>query len=315
MPATLPSLAQMLTDFHAKNPPAAPGAPSTRNLTPALTELRRSLLDSEVAELHEAVESGDLTGILKEACDVIFVVAGTALALGLPLDEGLLLVYLSNMSKTPAADGAGKAVKGDGYQPAEPLLAALIRHRISYPGATRALAGRDERRAQLRAAISTTLGDNADSRTVNALMALVEAETVTLEQQVTGLKSLLDEHEAAILWGTACWSCTILLDLNYEDNMRAEQAERRAAAAECTLAGKLRLDDDDLGRAVREEWIGAVLEHIPHPKRSWTESWAETDDFQRLADRRIGRRLAAIGWTLAMQQIRAGGRPDDLAGS
>jgi phosphoribosyl-ATP pyrophosphohydrolase len=109
-------LEAMLREFHAKVPPAAP-VRATPITDPAVRRLRRRLLDDEVAELHEAVESGDPAAIGHEAADVIYAAAGTAVAAGVPIDQILAAVHAANMTKDPGP--AGKAVKGPGFQPAD----------------------------------------------------------------------------------------------------------------------------------------------------------------------------------------------------
>ncbi len=109
-------LEAMLREFHAKFPPAAP-LRATAVTDPSLRALRRRLLDEEVGELHEAVESGDPAAIGKEAADVIYTAAGTAVAAGVPIDLILAAVHAANMTKDPGPDG--KAVKGPGYRAAD----------------------------------------------------------------------------------------------------------------------------------------------------------------------------------------------------
>jgi hypothetical protein len=109
-------LEAMLRAFHTQIPPAAP-LRATGITDPDLRALRRQLLDEEVGELHAAVESGDVAAILKEAADVIYAAAGTAVAAGGPIDQALAAVHASNMTKEPGP--GGKAVKGPGYQPAD----------------------------------------------------------------------------------------------------------------------------------------------------------------------------------------------------
>jgi predicted HAD superfamily Cof-like phosphohydrolase len=106
----------MLREFHARIPPAVP-ARATPITDPGLRKLRRRLLDEEVSELHEAVDTGDLAAIGKEAADVIYAAAGTAVAAGLPIDLILSAVHAANMTKDPGPDR--KAVKGAGYRPAD----------------------------------------------------------------------------------------------------------------------------------------------------------------------------------------------------
>lgn len=98
-----------------------------------LRALRERLIEEEFAELAEAMWQQDPAQILKEACDLIYVVKGTLVAFGLHPVAGAAFeeVHSSNMSKL-GADGQpivrdGKVVKGPNYRPARmaPLLARI----------------------------------------------------------------------------------------------------------------------------------------------------------------------------------------------
>lgn len=89
-------------------------------------KLRKELIKEEVTELLEAIDSDDLAHILKETCDVLYVVIGTTITYGLHtrLDRAMLEVTRSNMSKL-GADGQpmrridGKIIKGPNYSEAD----------------------------------------------------------------------------------------------------------------------------------------------------------------------------------------------------
>lgn len=103
---------------------------------PEETQLRMRLIEEEFDEVkHELVQLliderngdygaylGTLGRLLKELCDLRYVVEGTAVAYGLPIDEAYVEVHRSNMSKLgadgrPIHDERGKALKGPNYQP------------------------------------------------------------------------------------------------------------------------------------------------------------------------------------------------------
>lgn len=99
-----------------------------------LRKLRISLMREELWELEEALWDKDPGQILKEASDLLYVVKGTLVALGLHSVAGAAFeeVHSSNMSKL-GADGQpiirdGKVVKGPDYRPAylQPLLMRLV---------------------------------------------------------------------------------------------------------------------------------------------------------------------------------------------
>jgi len=67
--------------------------------------------------------------LLKELADLVYVVYGTAVSLGLNLDEALERVHESNMSKLgedgkPIYREDGKVLKGSNYK--EPYLGDLV---------------------------------------------------------------------------------------------------------------------------------------------------------------------------------------------
>lgn len=100
-------------------------------------QLRRALIREEfleaLAELDNALEgAGDMVALAKELADLLVVVYGTAEVLEVPLDDVFDAVMDSNMSKCdpdtgrPVRRADGKILKGSGYQPAEPAIAALL---------------------------------------------------------------------------------------------------------------------------------------------------------------------------------------------
>ena len=56
----------------------------------------------------------------------------------------------------------------------------------------------------------------------------------------------------------------------------------------------MRVNSEDLGRAVREVWIEWAKTQ-PNAKPSWLTPWEELDDEQREVDIKIGERLYNMG--------------------
>lgn len=83
--------------------------------------LRIELLMEEVKEYLEGEENGDLENVAKELADIIYIVCGTAVSYGIPLDKVFDEVHRSNMAKL--VDGKvkrredGKILKPDGWTP------------------------------------------------------------------------------------------------------------------------------------------------------------------------------------------------------
>ena len=101
-----------------------------------LLELRMRLIFEEVQELAEV--GLDLEGnldleerhvlmqdFLKEMCDVVYVLKGTAVSFGMNFDKAYNLVHKSNMSKYPFTKCEhGKVLKGKNYKP--PVLEECV---------------------------------------------------------------------------------------------------------------------------------------------------------------------------------------------
>ena len=101
-----------------------------------LMDFRLRLLFEEIQELASAaldIETASPTGarlvmmqdLLKEMCDVVYVIKGMAVSFGMDFDQAFDLVHKSNMSKLPLIkDANGKVQKGLNYEP--PVLEGLI---------------------------------------------------------------------------------------------------------------------------------------------------------------------------------------------
>jgi predicted HAD superfamily Cof-like phosphohydrolase len=86
--------------------------------------LRKALIQEEMLELFEALDSNNMQEIVKEACDLLYVVYGTGVEMGVDLDRALEIVHESNMSKLgedgkPIYREDGKVLKGPYYHHAD----------------------------------------------------------------------------------------------------------------------------------------------------------------------------------------------------
>jgi len=87
-------------------------------------QMRKRLIDEEGRELFDAFNAGDLEQIAKEAADLVYVVVGACISLGIPFTQVLKEVHRSNMSKLgpdgqPIYREDGKVLKGPNYRPAK----------------------------------------------------------------------------------------------------------------------------------------------------------------------------------------------------
>lgn len=116
-----PSVLDMVREFHETF-----GATIDERSNKVLAA-RWSLISEEFEEVGEAFVDWDsqrdnLTHIAKELSDLVYVVYGAAVNLGIDLDEAVRRVHQSNMSKVwddgkPRYEGIhGKVVKGPNYQ-------------------------------------------------------------------------------------------------------------------------------------------------------------------------------------------------------
>lgn len=85
-----------------------------------LRQLRARLILEEAAEAIEAMAEGDELGLADGLVDLVYVVAGTGVAFGLPLEHLWLEVQRANMDKfpngRPILDSGGKVMKPPGWR-------------------------------------------------------------------------------------------------------------------------------------------------------------------------------------------------------
>jgi len=94
-----------------------------------LFDLRHALHREEWEELEEAWMDEDLVRFADAICDLIYVLCGTAVSFGIPLDECFAEVQRSNMSKLgedgqPIKRKDGKILKGPNFS--KPDLRSII---------------------------------------------------------------------------------------------------------------------------------------------------------------------------------------------
>lgn len=108
-------------EIHVSPTPSIPDEPTQI--------LRKRLIQEEFDELQEAMQEKDLPSIAKELADLLYVVYGTAVSLGIDMEPVFQEVHRSNMSKVGGHKREdGKWVKPPTYSPAQlnDLLAAQM---------------------------------------------------------------------------------------------------------------------------------------------------------------------------------------------
>lgn len=119
----MPTVQEMVAEFHKVF-----GLQINEPLTEELLLKRGRLHIEEEGELYDEWHAPlvfnrphDLAKITKELADMVYVLYGHAVSLGINLDRAVELVHASNMSKLdnegkPIIDSYGKALKGPNYQ-------------------------------------------------------------------------------------------------------------------------------------------------------------------------------------------------------
>lgn len=117
---------EMVKEFHESF-----GVPVNSTWESDLLDLRWRLITEEYDEVGQAFDEYEYEGktpkakmhVAKELADLLYVIYGTAVSLGIPLNEVFRRVHLSNMSKLgpdgkPVYREDGKVLKGPNYREA-----------------------------------------------------------------------------------------------------------------------------------------------------------------------------------------------------
>ncbi len=111
--------ADRVREFHTKfNHPVGE---SPTLLTDDQSNLRLELISEELEELRDGIANGDTVEIADALADLLYVVYGTAIAYGIPIDLCFREVHRSNMTKLgkngkPIYRDDGKIIKGENYE-------------------------------------------------------------------------------------------------------------------------------------------------------------------------------------------------------
>ncbi len=93
-------------------------------------DLRMRLLSEEVGEYFTAEETADMEEIADGLADMVYIICGTALTYGIPLEQVFDVVHRSNMAKLgpegkPLVRSDGKVTKPEGWKP--PDIARVLK--------------------------------------------------------------------------------------------------------------------------------------------------------------------------------------------
>lgn len=112
---------QDVKDFH--DGCGIPVAPTPSFPADDRVDLRNKLLTEEYNEYFRGIENRDIVEVADALADMVYIIAGTALEFGIPLDRVWDEVQRSNMTKIDPVTGQvrrrsdGKIQKPDGWQP------------------------------------------------------------------------------------------------------------------------------------------------------------------------------------------------------
>jgi predicted HAD superfamily Cof-like phosphohydrolase len=125
-----PDYLQAVRQFHQAFELPFPERP-TAAVEPEVRRSRESLMREELGELLAAMREEQLVEIADGLADLLYVVFGTAVVYGIPIDQVFTEVHDSNMTKLdsngrPVVGENGKRLKGPLYRPPQlgPLLDA-----------------------------------------------------------------------------------------------------------------------------------------------------------------------------------------------
>ena len=121
---------KMVQEFHEQFDIPISTTPSVPD--EATQTLRNRLIQEEFEEFQEAMQSKDLSAMAKELADLMYVVYGTAVSLGIDMEPVFKEVHRSNMSKVGGYKREdGKWVKPPTYSPAS--LDAIMSTQMESP--------------------------------------------------------------------------------------------------------------------------------------------------------------------------------------
>lgn len=121
----------MLKEFHKKFNHHIEEHP-TSVVPDNVFELRVKLMREELNETIAAMVDENLVEIADGLADLLYVVFGTAISYGIPIDEIFTEVHRSNMTKSMLKDEKsikGKTLKGENWEP--PRIHDILKHHIT----------------------------------------------------------------------------------------------------------------------------------------------------------------------------------------
>ena len=114
---------KMVKEFHEKYDAPVQSTPEMIGVKDCLRRAR--LIFTEAGEFIEAADKGDFVEMVDALADLLVVVYGAAVEMGVDLEPVFAEVHRSNMSKNGGMDTGGKILKGPGFSPPDILRELL----------------------------------------------------------------------------------------------------------------------------------------------------------------------------------------------
>jgi predicted HAD superfamily Cof-like phosphohydrolase len=114
---------RMVQEFHEKYDAPVRTVPTMLAAKDCLRRAR--LIFGEAGEFIEAADKGDVVEMVDALADLLVVVYGAAVEMGVDLEPVFAEVHRSNMSKNGGIDAGGKILKGRGFRP--PDITTVLR--------------------------------------------------------------------------------------------------------------------------------------------------------------------------------------------
>lgn len=121
---------KMVLQFHEKYDAPFSDVPEQIDVKDRLRRAR--LIFSEASEFLEAADTDDFGEMVDALADLLVVVYGAAVEMGVDLEPVFAEVHRSNMSKNGGKDAGGKILKGPGWSP--PDIIGELRKQGYQPG-------------------------------------------------------------------------------------------------------------------------------------------------------------------------------------
>jgi predicted HAD superfamily Cof-like phosphohydrolase len=85
-----------------------------------LRGLRKTQIKEETKEFYDALDNQDALNAIQELCDILYVVYGAAVVMGVDLEPFFEAIHEANMKKVPGPKREdGKQLKPEGWVPAD----------------------------------------------------------------------------------------------------------------------------------------------------------------------------------------------------